>query len=167
MTEIVIHAARRIPPIDWVGVPDAHVGKVSAVCRTLQECEDLVHWFGNAAFCPYQPVIIHGPGGWTLLIGAGYAPAAELRDLAVTTWNRQALALKANNGNLTNLEELRERYGAAPQKDKMNAIAEAVRERIKRHKANPITDPERKPRYVRVRGRTTFPKPDTQEILNA
>ena len=76
-------APRAIPPIDYRGVPAGLrpkivkdktgrvvnvIPRVSAVCRTIKECEDLVYWYGDATFCPFAPVL--------LLLRAG-APADE------------------------------------------------------------------------------------------
>src|SRR3990167_6947599 len=87
---VAVHMAKRVAPIDWRGVPASYVGKCSAVCRTLQECEELVRHFGSPGFAPYLPVRVLVPGAPapTLIAGLGYATAAELQDCAVVTWHR-------------------------------------------------------------------------------
>ncbi len=149
-------AVQRVtPPINWLGVPYKFYNRVSAVCRNIGDCEDLVHWFGDAAFMPYLPVLLLIPGHPTLLVGLGYASAAELRDDAVNMWGKlTARVEKTGSPMRLSGDEARERFGLARREDVTNMTAEAFHERIKRHKASPVTDPFRQPLYPRVRGKT-------------
>ena len=164
-------ATRRLtPPIDYTGVPAKfqppvsfdHEGRlkigeprVSAVCRSITDCEELVRWFGDAEFMPYLPILLLIPGHPKLLVGLGYASAAELRDDAVNLWGKytERIAKQGHSMRLTG-DEMREKFGLARREDVTNMTAEAFHERIKRHKASPITDPFRQPNYPRVRGKT-------------
>ena len=153
MTELVLHTAKRVSHIDWRDVPARYVGKASAVCRTLAECADLVKWFGDETFCPYLPVLIKAPGGWTAIAGMGYADAAELRDCAVTLWGRQTEAI-ASHGGIMDFDALREKHGLMRREDVKAAMSDALTRRIAAHRASPVTDPFRQPQYVRVNGKT-------------
>ncbi len=146
MPEIVIHGKRRVPPIDYRGVPAAYKGKLSALCRSLADCEELVKWFGEATFCPFQPILVMVPPPRqpVLIPGFGYASAAELQDCAVVAWHGRPL----------NYDERRERMGLMRREDADAAIREAIADRIAKHKASPVTDPFREPQYVRPNERT-------------
>lgn len=160
MTELVVR--KGVPPIDWSGVPAGYVHRASVVCRTLKECEEIVRWFGDAAFCPYLPVLVKAPGGWTAITGWGYADAAELQDCAVTLWHRQTIAMEQNNGALMDFDTLREKHGLMRREDVEAAVAEAATARIAAHRASPVTDPFRQPRYPRWRGKTLHTTPESQ-----
>lgn len=149
-------AQRRIPRIDWQGVPSKYWGKVSAVCRSASDCEELVKWYGDALFCPIQPILLLIPGHPTLLVGLGYASAAELKDDAVNLWGKYSERL-AKTGSIVNFSELRERNQLMRREDVAARTAEAFWDRIQAHKASPVTDPARQPRYPRVNGKTVFP----------
>src|SRR3990167_7827592 len=147
---VAVHMAKRIAPIDWTGVPASYVGKCSAVCRTLEDCEGLVRWFGSPDFAPYLPVMVLVPGGAapTLIAGLGYATAAELQDCAVVTWHR---------GQATpDFDALREKHGLMRRELVDAATREAMLKRIAQHKANPISDPARQPAYPNPTRRMTY-----------
>ena len=149
-------ARRATPPINWKGVPLKYHNRVSAVCRSLTECEDLVRWFGDPKFCPLASILLLIPEHPTLLVGAGYATAAELRDDAVNLWGKYTERL-AKTGSLMDFDSLRERHGLMRREELKDATASAFWERIRAHRANPITDPFRQPNYPRVNGKTVFP----------
>ena len=167
MPELITRKA--VPQINYYDVPKAYQPtpvftnsgrlagwkhRVSAVCRSLEECSELVRWFGDATFMPYLPVLVKAPAGWTAITGWGYADAAELQDCAVVLWNRQTEALAANHGSLFNYDELRERNGLMRSEDVAAAMADALTRKIASHKASPVTDPFRQTKYPRWRGRT-------------
>ena len=142
MTEIIV--SRATPPIDWTGVPASFRGTVSAVVRSIEDAENLVHFFGDVNFCPMQPIALDIPvQGWTFIVGAGYAPAGELRDLCVTTWHRAAERIAENNGEMFDFDNLREDLGLIPREKREQAMSEAFTERIRKHRQNPRTDPAR------------------------
>jgi len=152
---VEITTAKRIAPIDWRGVPEKFVGKLSAVCRTAAECEELVSWFGEPNFCPNLPVMVFVPGAQpTLIAGFGYATAAELKDCAVYTWYHQIEKLKT--GTLLDFDELRERHGLMRREEVDAATREAMLRRIAQHKANPVSDPFRQPVYPNPADRKVF-----------
>ena len=152
-----IQIAKRIAPIDYKGVPASFKGRLSAVCRTAQDCEGLVRWFGSAEFCPNLPIMVFVPGAQpTLIPGFGYATAAELKDCAVYTWHRQIEKLKA--GSLFDYDALRERHGLMRREDVDAATREAMHKRIAKHKANPVSDPPRQPVRHNPTKRTVFAK---------
>ncbi len=146
---------KRVGPIDWKGVPEAFHKKLSAVCRTAEECDGLVRWFGDASFCPQLPVMVIVPGADapTLIPGDGYAPAAELRDCAVYAWHTMTERL-AKGGKVFDFDALRERRGLMRREDVDAATRNAMMDRITRHKANPVTDPSRQPVYPNPTNRT-------------
>ena len=156
---IAVHMAKRVQPIDWTGVPQAYVGKCSAVCRSAQDCEDLVKHFGSPDFAPYLPVLLLIPGAPTvpLIAGQGYATAAELRDDAVVTWHRWT----ERGGHVFDFDALREKHGLMRRENFDAAVRDAMERRIARHKANPVTDPFRQPVRPNPTGKTVFgPKGD-------
>lgn len=156
MTELKV--ATHIPPIDWAGVPASYRGKLSAVCRTVEECDGLVRWFGSANFCPLLPVMVIVPGSHapTLIAGFGYAPAAELRDCALVTWQNQTEQI-ALTGGIFDFDARRERAGLMRREEVDPAVRAAMQRRIDHHKANPVTDPFRQPVYPNPTNRKVFP----------
>ena len=155
---MVIQTARRIAPIDWAGVPASFKGKLSAVCRTAAECDELVHWFGSPDFCPNLPIMVMVPGTQpTLIPGFGYATAAELRDCAVVTWHTQAEKL-TKMGRVLDFDALRDRRGLMRRERVDTEVREAMLRRVAHHKANPITDPPRKLKYRNPTNRTVYAK---------
>ena len=144
-------AGLRVPPIDWRGVPyhirQRYENRVSALCTSVQECEDLVRWFGAEDFCPFLPVLLMVPGtGGILLSGLGLATVSELRDDAVGLWHLKSERME-KHGSLIDFDEARERHGQMRREDVPAAISEALRERARKHLANPVTDPARQPIY--------------------
>ena len=158
MTEIL--TATHIAPIDWKGVPASFKGKLSAVCRTAEECEGLVRWFGSPDFCPQLPLMVLIPGAApSLIAGFGYATAAELQDCAVYAWHKNTEQI-AKTGGLLDFDAARERAGLIRREEVDAATRNAFRDRIAHHKANPITDPFRQPVYPNPTNRTLHPKGD-------
>ena len=147
------------PEIDWSTVPvelRALKGKVSAVCRSKQECADLVHWFGDPEFAPFNPILLLIPGAPQQIAGMGYAPAAELRDQAVAVWEIISERVE-KKGRPVDFDDLRERNRLMRKEDVDTAMREALWDRIQRHKASPRTDPPRQPRHVRFNEKTVHP----------
>ena len=144
-----------IPAINWTGVPAQLQGRCSAVCRSLQECEDLVYWFGGPDFCPYLPVLLLVPGAQTMpaINGLGVAPAAEIRDVAVAYWVQTEEDVRLHR-SFVDFDEARERRGLLPREKVDAAVREAMRDRAARHKASPVTDPARQPVYPNPTNRT-------------
>ena len=147
--------------INWAGVPDAFVGRCSAVCLSLKDGEVLVAWFGHPDFAPFQPVMLLVPGAMPISIeGHGYAPAAELRDCAVVTWGRTEEKLRKFGTTLFDIDDARERAGLLPRDQVDTAVREAMASRVAKHKASPVTDPSRQPVYPNQTGRQNFVQVD-------
>lgn len=155
------------PMIDYRDVPMAYWPKVttwpngqvtsareqlSAVCRSMDDCQGLVQWFDNQPnFCPDLPVLLLIPGAPTLVAGLSFATAAELRDCCVEAWGVKtgADAWKRFEPN-----EMRERMGLARKEDVPEMVREAFHERVKRHKASPRSDPPAQWQYPNPSKRT-------------
>lgn len=151
MTDLAV--LRPTPPLIFERDTLPYKGRVSAICRTKDQAADLVKWFGDEDFCPYLPILLCIPGGWGLMAGMGLATAAELRDECVARWElMEARLLKT--GRRFDFDEARERAGLMRAEDVDAAIREALVERIRRHKANPITDPPRRLVYPHGVGKT-------------
>ncbi len=153
---VAIHTALRVPTIDWTDVPAAHKGKCSAVCRTAEECGELVRWFGSADFCPTLPVMVMVPGGPdvqpVMIAGMGYASAAELQDCAIVTWHQH----EEKGGKIFDFDALRESRGLMRREDVDAAARDAFTRRIAEHKANLRTDPFRVPQHQNPTEKTVF-----------
>ena len=95
---------------------------------------DLAYTLGGRAKKPRKPIFLFGPHGEPIiLIGAGEAEAAELEDLA-----QEAMAHKP-----VDFAAKREQHGY-PQREQFDSLfRQAVRNRMERHRRNPITDPPR------------------------
>jgi hypothetical protein len=150
----MVSVPHRTWPIDWTGVTLSirakFEGQVAAVCRSEQECQDLVAFFmGDAAFCPAAPILLTIPGtgavGATVVVGAGCTTVAELRDLCVTTWGRMVDRLRANGGVMFDFDALRERHGLARREEADAIVRQAMWDRTVRHKRSMRTDPPRDP----------------------
>ena len=148
-------AARQTPAINWKGVPVGMRNQYSAVCRSKAECEDLVRWFGDEDFCPFLPVLLLIPGALQQISGMGEATASEIRDQAVAVWEIITERMQ-KRGRPVDFDDLRDRAGLMRRENVDAAMREAMYDRIRRHKANPITDPARVPHYVRVNEKTVF-----------
>lgn len=155
--------ALQTPDIDWTDVPPGLRGKLSAVCRSLKECEDLVHWFGDPDFCPLDPIYLMIPGGPGQLAGLGLATVAELRDNAVARWAIQEERI-ARIGAPMDFDEMREKAGAMRREDVDAAFRQALMDRIAAHKASPVTDPPREPLHVRVNDKTVHTVAKIEEV---
>lgn len=133
-------------------VPLALKGFVSACCASMDDCHDLIHsWGGDSNFMPRKPVLLLVPRpqddqfNVILIAAEGVTPAAELQDLAITSYGRALEKVQRNKGMLVNSAEMRDKFGL-PQAEEFDALfREALTDRIARHRANLITDPPRQP----------------------
>lgn len=134
--------------------------RISAVCRSMADCNALVEFFDNQPnFCPDLPVLLLLPAGHKLVSGLGYATAAELRDCCIEVWGTYE---RADAGKRFDNDELRERFGMARKEDVAAMTQEAFADRIRRHKANPITDPWKQFQYPNPTERTLHSVADDQ-----
>lgn len=154
------------PEIDWLGIPQNFWGKVSAICRSHADCLDLNHWFGDENFEPDLPVLLVIPNPVTgevhygQIAGLGLAPVYEIRDEAVARWELTEQALVKNGGTLLDFDALREKHGLVRREEVDAAFRNALLDRIAAHKASPVTDPSRQPRYPNPTNRMVFPVGD-------
>ncbi|HEX9704460.1 MAG TPA: hypothetical protein VGA20_04385 [Gemmatimonadales bacterium] len=101
-----------LEPLDRTGLRMSWWDKVSYVARSLEQCGELVRFFGAADFCPLRPVLLLFPTGEHAVVdGAGYTSAAELQDLCVVTWGRYLDRMTVNGGRIFDFDALREQHG--------------------------------------------------------
>lgn len=143
MVEILVPIARKL----FVGAEyvapqlrkDIQVG-----VKTHADIEEMAYRLGGRERKP-DSVMLWGPDGTQIIIlGAGEADAAELTDLAHESLARAEDAVK-KRGTTMNFDEMRERERLPRREDVDGMIREALRDRVRRHKANPISDPPRQP----------------------
>ncbi len=149
MNEVARNGSVKTQMPDITGVPMAFWYpklRISAVCRSEADCQDLVKWFDNEPnFCPYQPVLIILPNGvMKQVAGLGFATAAEMRDCCLELWG---IYTSGEGEKRFNVDEMREEAGYVRREDVATAVAYAFADRIARHKASPITDPWKQFRY--------------------
>ena len=133
---------------------------LSAVCRSLADCQDIPHWLRERNDpIPEKPILILVPGvnPPPLLAGLGFSTAEELRDAAVEVWSVQTGKME-KYGDVYNWDEIREREGQMRREDVAEAVAYAFTDRIARHKASPRTDPWKQFQYYRPANPTSFPE---------
>lgn len=156
--------------IYWDDVPKGLNTKYSAVCRSLLDCADLVHKFRGIDFYPEYgpmlPVLLLVPGAPQQIAGWGLSSIEEIRDQAVAVWEIITERL-AKTGSTFDFDAAREQHGLMRRENVDAAIREAMRDRIAKHKASPVTDPPREPHYVRVNGKTVFPQPQETDWKEA
>ena len=117
-------------------------GRLSAVVRNAEDASELARTLGGRDVKARRPVMVDVGGTRKLIVGDGEATAAELADLAA----------KAVEASEPDFDKLRERGGQMRREEVPAAMRNAMLDRIARHRANPVTDPERQPDY---RGRYT------------
>lgn len=139
MTELVIPRPGT-QPLDYTGVKMSWWGKVSYIARSLEECADIVTFFGEATFKPFQPILLLIPGteGF-LIVGNGVTEASELQDLCITTWGRYLDRLVANDGQIFNFGELREKHGYMNYEDRDAQMRQQLWDYHMEKQRNPVT----------------------------
>ncbi len=147
------------PEIDWTNIPSQFWGKVSAVCRSYSDCLDLNHWFGDENFEPDLPVllVVPSPSGpqYGQVCGMGLAPVYEIRDECVARWEITEDRIR-KSGHIVDFDVLRERAGLVERSKVDEAFRTALTDRIAAHKASPVTDPPRQPKYPNPTNRVVF-----------
>ncbi len=151
------------PEIDWCGCPEKFWGRVSAICRSMSDCLDLNHYFGldNENFEPDLPIlmIFPGPRGpiYGQVAGMGLAPVYEIRDECVARWEITEERVR-KTGGIVDFDVLREKAGLVERSKVDEAFRTALTDRIAAHKASPITDPPRQPKYPNPTNAVRFPE---------
>lgn len=178
--DIEIYGRVQTPPIDYTGIPQAYwpsrtivvkpdgskyggpiKDKVSAVCRSMADCDDLVAWFGNQPnFCPDLPILLMIPGAITVVSGLGYSTAAELRDCCCEVWG---VKTGGDAAKRFDVNEMRERAGLPRREDVPAMVQQAFRDRVAKHKASPVTDPWRQHQYPNPTNKTLHKVADSQD----
>lgn len=115
-----------------------------------EEASDLAHRLGGRAVRPQGEVILRGADGRTPVIipALGACEAAELEEIAIGVYEEQEKRLREGRP-LVDFDELRARDGLPPREEFDPLFRQALRERIARHRANPVTDPGRNPHKPR------------------
>ncbi len=117
------------------------VAEIHAV-NDAADAADLSYKLGGRAKKPLREIVVAGPGGNAIVIpGAGVTEAAELEDVAQEAYEHQEARLRAGKP-IVDFEALREEAGLPSRKDFDPLFRQALRDRVARHRANPITDPE-------------------------
>lgn len=126
-------------------LPKSYAGRVVAL-NAKSQTADLAAVFGGRAATPRQNIMLVGPDGRTpiLVAGLGVTEVAELEELAQEAFERAEDKMK-KNGTVIPFDEHRERLGMAESKDFDPLFRQALTDRIKKHKQNPISDPARQP----------------------
>lgn len=144
---LLVPCGRRlfVPGMGMMTVPTQMRRHVSGIARGDREAAEIGHYFGRETK-PDKPLMVVGPDGKVpiLIIGDGVTEAAELQDLAV-----EAIAVQkdriAAGGRGFDFDSAREKAGRARAEDFGKLASDAVQQRIAHHKANPVTDPPRRP----------------------
>ena len=147
MADLLIPIARR-GPMGYGStslLPKKYAGKVVALTAKSQTA-DLAEVFGGRAATPAQNIVIVGPDGRTpiLIAGLGVTEVAELEELAQEAFEKAETKLK-KTGTVIPFAEHRERLGKPEAKEFDGLLRQALLDRIKKHKQNPISDPARQP----------------------
>lgn len=134
-----------LPLARMLHVP-SHVARMAqrtAFAQARQDLDDLSQRYRGRADTPAEPIYLYMPdGSQTLIVGGGVTEVAELQEMAEAAME-QAEATMARTGRAVDIDEFRERRGLPPREKVDGMIRQAMADRIARHKANPISDPER------------------------
>jgi len=127
-------------------LPPAEQMPVMAVSQ--RHVKDLAYRVGGRAALPPKPIMIVGPDGTQplFLVANGNVEGAELEEIAIAEFEKQAELKKQGKGPI-DFEGIRERRGLPPREQFDQMFREALQERIKKHKRNPVTDKPRQMRY--------------------
>ena len=109
---------------------------------------DLAYRVGGRAALPPKPIMIVGPDGTQpIFIAAnGNVEGAELEDIAIADFEKQERLRRQGKGPI-DFDRIREKKGLPARGSFDQMFREALQERIKKHKRNPVTDKPRQMRY--------------------
>lgn len=155
MTDLLLPIGRVMHVPQHLAAPRSVRNDVSAAVRSQRDIEDIGHAFGKN-YRPRAPIMVLGPDNRTviLIVGDGVTEASELQDLAAEAYGKQEETIR-KTGNGSDFASLREKRGLWRKEEFGTVFAEALQERIRKHKANPRTDPFRQPRMPDT-GKTVF-----------
>ena len=110
------------------------------------QAKDIGHVFGGRAAKPQQPIVLVGADGRTpiCIVTDGLVEAAEMEDIALEAQERAKARVK-EHGTQIPFAEYRERHGLPAAEKMPELFAQALEDRIARHKQNPVSDPARQP----------------------
>lgn len=140
----ILVPTHRITPFGVV--PMAMAGQLAGAAVGHQGLADATYQLGRTAK-PRRPILVYGPDERvkTVIMTDGETEMAELEDVAHAALEKQEAQVK-KTGRALDFDERRERGGLVPRNDASAAMRNAIEDRIKKHKANPRTDPPRDPR---------------------
>ena len=142
MTELIVPIARKLV-MNQASIPFSMLGKLSGVIRNESDASEIGAAFGRG-YRPQKPIMLIGPDEKTVILIVG-GEAAEIEDIAIAKFDQQRrLAEKGQRG--FKFAEAREAHGMPPIEQVDGMIREAIRERVRKHKRNPVTDPGRNSR---------------------
>ena len=132
---------------------------LSAVCRSLQDCQDIPYWLRQREdLLPEKPILLLIPGVFPppVVAGLGFSTAEELRDAALEVWSVKTGKIE-RFGDVFDWDDIRDREGRMRKEDVAEAVAYAFSDRIAKHKASPITDPWKQFQYPNPTAKVSFP----------
>jgi len=158
----IAERARRMGVPIYQLLDPEYAATVHAV-NDAHDARDLAYRLGGRAVKPRREIVLVGPDGQSPIVipGAGVTEAAELEEIALETYERDAARLRAGQP-LVDFDRLREEAGLPARKEFDALFRQALRDRIARHRANPITDPPRRP--IPPRGLIPVAKPKEAEV---
>lgn len=116
-----------------------------ASAATHAQIDEAVYRMGPEAM-PKGPLALFGPDGrmMTIILTDGVTPMIELAEVAHQALDAQESRVNAT-GHGFDFDAARERAGMVRRENVGAAAAEAIQDRIRKHQANPVTDPPRQP----------------------
>jgi hypothetical protein len=141
--DLLVPLVQHLPGIGLV--PTSLGRQVLARASAPEQMSEIVNAMGRGAK-PSRSILLEDPDteSATIVIADGHTEMAELEDLANETFERNAIR-RRKFGSSFDFDGARERAGQ-PAREKMAAIwHDAIAERIRKHKENPVTDPFRQP----------------------
>ena len=134
--------ARGLPVFDYGlnEVLNPQIGKNILLARNEAEIKEVAYKVGGRAAKPKALAVVGPQGHLTIVPGLGVVEAAEMSDLMSAALDRQQENIK-RHGQAVPFAEIWDERGLPSQEGFGDVFKQAVSDRIKRHKANPRTDP--------------------------